>query len=137
MKLLVKYKFGKLIPYFNSDLENLKDCKLKNDEVYEVEIKKKRNYEYHKKYFALINLCFENQETFDTLEDLRFYLTMKSGFVKKVETGSGIMYIPKSISFASMDEIEFNQLYKSTLDVICKFLNTNEEDLINEIINFM
>lgn len=137
MKFLVKKHFGKLVPVYNSDADALKDAKLKDGEIFEVEIKKKRNYEFHKKYFALINLCFENQGTFDNLEDLRAFLTCKAGYYKRIETGSGEMILPLSISFSSMDEIEFNQLYHKTIDAICKFIDVEEKDLMNEIVNYI
>ena len=137
MKFLVKKQFGKLIPVYNSDLEALKSAKLKENDIYEVDIKRKRNYEFHKKYFALINLCFDNQETFTEFEDLRNYLTMKAGYVKKIETGTGQMILPLSISFANMDNIEFEQLYQKTIDVICKFIDVDEKGIMNELINYL
>lgn len=137
MKLLVKKQFNKLIPVYNSDLDNLKMCKLKEGEIYEVEIKKKRNYEFHKKYFALINLCFDNQEQFETLDVLRDYLTCKAGYYTKISTPDGEMIKPDSISFSSMDEIKFQELYSNTINVICKFLDIQTDDLMNEIVNYM
>jgi hypothetical protein len=137
MKFFVKKTISGLIPVYNSDHEALKKCKLKLGEEYEVEIKKKRNYLFHKKYFALLNLCFENQDKFTELDDLRYYLTMKSGYVKKIDTGKGIMMVPKSISFSNMDEIQFEDLYQKTINTVCLFLEIEESDLLDEILNFM
>ena len=137
MKLLVKKHFGKLVPLYNSDAEKLKECKLKEGETYEVEIKRKRNYDFHKKYFALVNMCFDNQEQFEELEHLRNYLTCKAGYFVKIPTPEGEMILHKSISFAKMDDIEFDQLYQKTIDVICKFLKVSEGDLLDEILNYM
>lgn len=137
MKFLVKKQFGKLIPVYNSDAESLKDCKLKEGETYEVEIRKPRNYEFHKKYFALINLCFDNQEQFEELNDLRAYLTCKAGYYKEIDTGKGKMILPLSISFSKMDEIEFDKLYHKTIDAICKFIDVEEKEIENELINYI
>lgn len=139
MKFFAKYnKYdNKLSPIYLSDFDNLRQSKLTHDQDYEVEIKKKRNYLFHKKYFALINLCFENQDIFEDIDDLRYYLTMKSGYVKQINTGKGIMPIPKSISFSKMDEIEFEDLYQKTINTVCIFLKIEESDLLNEILNFM
>lgn len=137
MKFLVKKSFGKLIPVYNSDAEKLKECKLKEGEIYEVEIKRKRNYEFHKKYFALINLCFDNQEVFIEFDNLRDYLTCKSGYYLKIKTPDGLMIKPKSISFAKMDNIEFEQLYRATINTICNFIDVEERDLMNEIVDYM
>ena len=137
MKFLVKKQFGKLVPVYNSDAEALKAAKLKEGEVYEVEIKKKRNYQFHKKYFSLLNLCYDNQEQFESFDDLRAYLTCKAGYYKEVDTPKGKMILPLSISFAKMDEIEFEQLYSKTIDVICKFLDVEQDDLLAEIVEYM
>ena len=137
MKFFVKKTSSGLIPVYNSDYEALKECKLKLGDIYEVEIKRKRNYEFHKKYFALVNLCFENQDKFEDINDLRYYLTMKSGYVKKIDTGTGEMFIPKSISFSKMDNIQFDDLYQKTINTICIFLDIEESELLNEILNFM
>jgi hypothetical protein len=137
MKFIVRRTLSGLTPVYNSDKESLMDCKLKLGEDYEVEIRKPRNYKFHKKYMALINLCFENQDRFTEIDDLRYYLTMKAGFVKKIDTGKGTMILPKSISFSKMDDIEFDKLYQKTILTVCDFLEIEEGDLLNEILNFM
>lgn len=137
MDFLIQKRGSILIPVYNSDAESLKDAKLKEGEVYQVKITKPRNYEFHKKYFALINLCFENQEVFKEINDLRSYLIMKAGYVKRIDTGTGEMILPKSISFANMDDIEFNKLYNKTIDVIINFLHISEGELLNELLNYL
>jgi hypothetical protein len=137
MKFIVRKTLTGLVPVYSSDAEKLKDCKLKLNEDYECEIKKPRNYQFHKKYFSLVNLCFENQDKFEDIDDLRYYLTMKAGYVKRIDTGTGEMILPKSISFSSMDEIEFDKLYQKTIDVICKFIGIEKQDLLNEVLNYM
>lgn len=137
MKFLVTKTIYGLQPVFNSDHEKLKESKLKIGEVYEVEIKKKRNYEFHKKYFALLNLAFENQDHFELFDDLRDYLVVKSGYYRKVVMPNGYEDIkPKSISFSSMDNIEFEDLYQKTITTVCNFIGIEKEDLLNEILNF-
>ena len=125
------------MPVYNSDYDALRSAKLKEGDIFEIEIKKKRNYEFHKKYFALVNLCFDNQEVFETLDEMRFYLTMKSGFYKTFETEKGKMYMPKSISFSEMDNIEFQTLYNNTINAVCEFLNTDSQSLLDEIVNYI
>lgn len=137
MKYLVKREGAYLIPVYNSDAEAQRDCKLKQGQVYEVEIKKKRNIDHHRKYFALVNLCYENQEQFEDIETLRWWLTCKAGYYKRVETPKGEMIIPKSISFSKMDQVDFDKYYSLVLDVVCKFLNTDSEIIIGELSEFM
>lgn len=137
MKLLVKKHLGKLIPVYDSDGENLKQCKLKEGSIYEVEIKKKRNYEFHKKYFALINLCYNNQDLFEEFEYLRDYLTCKSGYYSKIKTPDGEMIKPTSIKFSKMDNIKFDLLYQKTINSICNFIDVEEKEIFEELKNYM
>jgi hypothetical protein len=137
MKFLVQKTPYGLQPVFNSDHEKLKESKLKIGEVYEVEIKKKRNYLFHKKFMALINLCHDNQEQFEFFDDTREYLTIKAGYYRKVEMPNGNIQVrAKSISFANMDEIEFDDLYQKVITAACNFIGIEKEDLLNEILNF-
>ena len=57
MKLLLKNTASGLVPIYDDDFDEKK--KLKIGQVYEVSIKLVRNYEFHKKYFALIRICIE------------------------------------------------------------------------------
>lgn len=140
MKIFVKYnKYdNKLSPVYLSDYDGLQEAKLKHGEEYEAEIKKKRNYEFHKKFMALINICHANQENFEEFEDTRKYITIKAGYKRKVTMPNGYVQIEaKSISFANMDEIEFEQLYNKSIDAVIKFLQITKEELLDEILNFM
>ncbi len=137
MKFIVKNTMHGLVPLYNSDYEAKKQCKLKIGEDYEVEIKKKRNYEFHKKFMALINLCHENQECFNEFDDTREYITIKAGYFRKVKMPNGNIQVKaKSISFASMDDIEFDDLYQKAITASCNFVGIKREELLNEILNF-
>ncbi|QQV90515.1 NinB/ Orf homologous recombination mediator [Polaribacter phage Freya_1] len=117
---------------YNSDYEKSK--KLKAGVHFECEIKKKRNYEFHKKYFALINMLFDNQERYNNVDDLREDLTIEAGFYTKRENIKGeSIKKADSVSFASMDEFKFNELYNKTLDVIVKYFNFNKQDIIDNV----
>lgn len=137
MKIFVQRTLSGLIPCDRTEFDKLQDAKLKLNEVYEVEIKKPRNIYFHRKYFALINLTFENQETFEFIDDLREYLTIKAGFYRKVIMPNGYEQIKaKSISFASMDEVEFNDLYDKVVSQVILFLDINNDDLMQALSEF-
>ena len=119
---------------YNSDYEKAK--KIKVGEEYQCEIKRPRNYKFLKKFFALLELVYQNQEITDDKEDLRAVLTMKSGFYKTIETDNGTVYLPKSISFAKMTEEDFDKFYNKFLNVSCQLLGVEKEDIINEIAEF-
>lgn len=130
---LVKKLNGSFVPAHDSDYQNAKKIKL--GEPFRFDIKQPRNQKFHRKFFALINLVFENQEIFANREDLRKFLTMKAGYYKRIETTSGEMILPKSVSFAKMDGIEFAELYDRVLDVIQIELNFDRDLIEQEMIN--
>jgi mannose/fructose/N-acetylgalactosamine-specific phosphotransferase system component IIB len=123
------------IPEHDSDYEKAK--KIKKGESVKISVTRPRNYEFHKKFFALVRLVHHNQDIIEEEDDLRLYMIMKAGYVKKIETKDGLMYLPKSISFAKMDEIEFQDLYNKVIDVAIKILGTDRKSLLDEVINFM
>jgi len=137
MKILCWKKGSHLIPMFDSDGEVLAESRLKDGEAYQVEIKQPRNVMHHRKYFALLNLCLENQEQFENIEDLRYYLTCKAGYYKIVETDKGAFIIPKSIKFSEMDQTEFNRFYYASVNAVANFLKTDNASIIKEISNFL
>lgn len=136
MKLFViKSLSGTIKPAYDSDFEHLK--KMKAGEVYECEIKMPRNIKFHRKFFALINLVFQNQELYTNIEHLRKDLIIASGNYDTRYNLDGVEILePKSISFAKMDESEFSELYTSVVDVICKYFHFDKEELINEVAQY-
>tara|TARA_R110000851_G_scaffold115964_1_gene241996 strand:+ start:298 stop:711 length:414 start_codon:yes stop_codon:yes gene_type:complete len=134
MKLaLVKNQDNTFSIAYNSDYEKAK--KIKQGEVREYETKNKRNYQFHKKYFAMINLVFDNQEIYNNIEDLRHDLTIEAGFFTRRENLDGDeIKKPLSISFGSMDEYKFNEYYSAVLNVVIRHFGHDKEALENELI---
>lgn len=117
---------------------------LKAGQLVEVDITKPRNYQFHKKYFALVNYAFENWDTPEgdgekNIDRFRDELVIMAGFYTKVWTIDGeLRLIPKSVSFASMEQAEFDALYSKTLDVLlAKILPSHTENDINQLLGFM
>jgi len=136
MKLLVKKTHKGLLPMYDSDYEMY--SKIPIGEEFEIEYKKQRNLKFHKKMFALFKLCFENQEAYLNLNDLRRDLTITAGYYTEsanVLTGEVFKHA-KSISFANMDEIEFSELYESIKSVIIEWLGVSDEEIENEILQY-
>lgn len=136
MKLLVKKTHKGLLPMYDSDYDIY--SKIKIGEEFEIEYKKQRNLKFHKKMFALFKLCFENQEAYLNLNDLRRDLTITAGYYTEsanVLTGEVFKHA-KSISFANMDEIEFSELYESIKSVIIEWLGVSDEEIETEILQY-
>ncbi len=118
-KLYLKKKNGVLIPSLPNDEEIFRqwhEC-----DILECNIKKPRNIKFHRKFMALLNVVFDNQEIYTNFDAMRYEITMRSGFFMAHTNIKGeTMYFPKSIAFANMDELEFNKLFDKAIDVILK-----------------
>jgi len=122
---------GGLKPLNSEDEEKLKSLPLDWDGI--VTLKHPRNYEFHKKYFALIKLGFENQERYKNKDHYRYVMQMKAGFYESIETDKGTIWLPKSISFGSMESHEFNDLYEKVLNEIADDLGLGTDELSQEV----
>lgn len=132
-----------LVPLYDDDF--LEKRKLKLGEVYTAEIKLMRNVDFHRKYFKLIAIAWEysteKQQAFiKTKENFRKYLEVTAGhcdlfYSKKV---GDWVEIPKSISFESMDNSEFEDLYNRVKDVLfLTFLkHISEDEFMKNLSNF-
>ena len=137
MKFFVKKTLSGLIPSSRTEFDKLQECKLKLNEYYEVDIKKKRNYEFHKKFFALVGITFENQEHYAREDDLREYLTIKAGYYRKVKAPNGYeQFKPLSISFAKMDQTQFDELYDRFVTQVLLYLGCDNDDLMDQLKEF-
>ena len=139
MKILVEKTLQGYIPAFGSDHEVRKKDKHKIGEKYWIEIKQSRNYLYHKKYFAMLKMAFNNQEKYQNEEHFRKLAQMKAGYYEEIKTDKGIVYMPISISYDSLDNIAFGELYNKVHEVLWNdyFSHLSNEDLQNEMLNFM
>jgi hypothetical protein len=136
MKILVVKNHRGLVPVYDSDYENF--AKIPLNEEFEIEYTKKRNLKFHKKYWALLKLAFENQSDYRSINDMRRDIAIVSGFYDEVVnliTGE-ILKIAKSISFSNMEETEFSELYEKTKDTISKWLGISDENIENEIMQY-
>jgi len=135
MKLFVKNTLSGLIPLYPADLEEKK--KLRLNQEYEVEVKHPRNIGFHRKFFALVNIGWENTSLNMPFETYRRYVTMKAGYFKTYQTNKGTYYEAESISFASMDQVTFEEVYSRVLDIIIADLGVTKEEIEETLINFI
>lgn len=134
MRLLLRNTERGLIPLYPSDFEEKK--RLKIGEEYEVSIRSPRNYKFHKKFFALLNLAFENQDRIKNFELFRAAILIECGYYHEVHIRDAIHVFPKSISFSNMDDTEFEKLYNS-VHKYCTELLGLPDNIQYELINFM
>ena len=135
MKLLVVNTPRGLVPLGDDDYEQKR--KLKLGQTYSVEVKVVRNVDFHRKYFALIAYAWEfldERETgrFKDKENFRKYIEIAAGHCDVIfhPRLQEFVEIPKSISFAKMDNTAFSDLYGKVKDVIFSIIGdriTQEE----------
>ena len=119
-------------------------------EVYTAEFKKMRNWRFHRKFFALLGITFDNMSdevrercNIHTMDGMLVHLKVALGHYELMVALDGSpIYEPKSISFAAMDQTEFEKFYQHTLDiVISKYtMNMDErrmEQMVNRVMGFM
>jgi hypothetical protein len=98
--------------------------KYKLGEVYRADVVKPRSYQHHKLAFALLNLTYENQERYPTFELFRKAIAIAAGHTEELITVEGeVLQLPKSISYDSLDEIEFTKVFGSMMTVCAKLLH--------------
>lgn len=144
MKILCVITETGLTPKYESDREEFK--KLKRNAEVVVEIKKGRNIEFHKKYFALLKLTFENfpewlEDTLNvhSVEDLRTRIKIDLGLYDISHYGNQSIIVPKSIAFDKMDETEFEKFYRMSVNHIIKnyLKEVSNEQIEEEIWKFL
>lgn len=142
MRLFVTNTMSGLIPNYDDDYE--KKRMLKIGTTYEVDIREARNYEFHKKYFALINCSWEylneKQQLFfkNDIELYRKSMEVSAGhcnLIFNLNTKSWVE-VPKSISFGKMDEFEFRELYENVKKSIFQIIKISENEFMSNLINF-
>lgn len=132
---LVKQLNNTLKAVHNSDYDKVKTMKL--GEEYQCEVKQLRNAKFHRKFFALINMIFENQEIYKNRDRLRKDLIIEAGFYDEwVDVYGEIKREAKSISFGSMKEAEFAKLYSRVVDEIIKHFHFDREDIADNVEQF-
>jgi len=115
MKLSMKYGGTYLLP---SDAASVEAYETLKRGEYIVEIKEERNPRFHRLAFALIKAMFDNQERFTNFEDFRRELKIMTGsYEDYIRHNGDVVLIPKSWSFAVMDDIEFHEIYNKLLTI--------------------
>jgi len=106
-------------------------------EIVKAKITKPRHGAFHRKHFSLLQVGFENQDQFDSFDDWRKAVTIEAGFYQDRKMFDGtVMREAKSLSYASMDALEFSRLFDASLRVIAAFLGTDNKTLAQEIQQF-
>ncbi|MDG6894543.1 DUF1367 family protein [Volucribacter amazonae] len=144
---MIKMAGGVFAPAYEMEAESLKA--LANNEQYEVEIKRSRNPAFHRKVFAFFNFCFEHwsaertelrfQDEKAQFDTFRKHLTVLAGFRTVTYKINGEFRVEaKSLSYANMEQEEFEQCYSALINaaLVHIFANTQDEKIINQLYAF-
>ncbi len=144
MDILCKVTTHGLVPMYDSDLDMKK--RLRVGSVVRCRVNYARNYAHHKKFFALVRLTFDNLPSnlaerwcIHNEEDMLRRFKRDLGYYTSIYNELGEREIEyQSISFASMDQYEFEQFYNRCIDLVMHryIQGLGREDLLTEIDNF-
>lgn len=128
---LVRTENG-LAPIDDKSVEAVKKIKVGYDIF--VEYKPRRNMKLHKKYFALLNAVIINQDHYKTVDNLHEAVKFRAGYYETIIPLIGDPFIKtKSISFHTLDNMEFESFYGTAIDVCVELVG---DDAVEEIIKF-
>jgi hypothetical protein len=121
--------------------------KIKNGKFIEGEFKQKRNYQFHKKWFALLSIAFDNWEAPEldsihgkpekSFDRFRKDIVILCGHYTQVVRLDGTIRVEAdSVSFGAMSPEEFEKLYNQTITVLLKNVwnNTLNKDDVDKMV---
>lgn len=113
--------------------------KIKQDQDVFVKFRRPRNIFHHRKLFALLNLVCNNLDAPVTPEQLLTVIKIRTGHVDVIKTTKGVIEIPKSISFAAMDQTAFEQFWDKAVDfiVVNVLPGVNRQELETEVLEMV
>ena len=110
--------------------------KIKLGKMVRCEITQPRNIQHHRKFFALLNTVWQAAGEWPTVDDLLVELKIKLGITKDVviRQSGEIVKIVGSISFASMDQLEFDKFYERAIQELCLMTGVIESDMLRQLV---
>lgn len=135
--LILRRDLGCLRPTDEAGEEALR--KVKVGALVKVEFTAKpRNIQHHRKLFALLNLIYQNQEHYKTVEHILAAMKFALGYTEIIRTKRGEIEVPLSISFAAMSQDEFDIFYNRAVDFVLAEVvpGLKRADLERELMEF-
>lgn len=106
------------------DADRLKRFKI--GEPFRVDAKKPRNGKHHRLGFSMLQWVFDNQDRFDVFEDFLVEMKLRTGHYREHITLRGVIcYVPMSLAFENMDEVEWGEWRQKAINAILKHFMPN------------
>jgi len=147
---VIKTASGALIPADEQSSQAI--GKLRAGAGLRLSMVKQRNVEFHRKFFALLNLGFDAWEPAQkeyrgkavekNFDQFRNDVTILAGYYDMTYTLKGdVRLTAKSISFAKMSQDEFEALYNAVINVILsriltRYTKDDLDNVINQVLSF-
>lgn len=100
------------------------------------DVRKPRSGRTHRRYWALVNLVYQNSEQFKSPDQVHAYLKIRAGHCTPIiAKGTGeIFLVPDSISYDSLDETSFREVWERVVQVVSEeILGTGVPEIEEEI----
>ena len=97
--------------------------KLGRGELVEITLRRPRNIRFHRLFYGLMNLVWQNidRDEYPTVDALVTRIKIATGHRDEYHFGDGVVaYVPRSISFAAMDETEFSEFFERVADWVAQ-----------------
>jgi len=107
-----------------TDQESWKALKPKVGKTVATETKRARSPQHHRKFWAIMNTVFENQQTkFPDVDSMVDAIKIEIGHADiQLRLSGESVLIPRSISFHDLDQDKFNVFYKKAIECVCEFI---------------
>ena len=92
--------------------------RLKRGELVAVTVTRPRNLAHHRKFWKLMEIVAHNQEHYKSAEEVCAAFKVAIGHCDFVQTKHGLIGIPRSISFARMNQAAFDVFYDKAIEYL-------------------
>ena len=106
-------------------------------------VKRVRNIKLHRKFFGLLSVIASYSDVYDNTDKALVAVKLAAGHVDWIAhpDGKALVPVPKSISFASLDEDSFSKFYSNAIDAVLKHIlpQMDEQSLnaaVNDVLSF-
>lgn len=109
--------------------------RIKDGDIVEIEFRRPRSQKFHKLFFMLLKVVSDCPSEYASTENLLDIIKIGIGHSTLLRTPSGItVSVPKSISFAAMDEDSFSAFFNKAVDyIIQEIIPVDREALLHEV----
>ena len=114
--LFFKKALGGLVPTTEDGKEWL--AKLPMGEILRGKFSRPRNGKHHAKYWAMLGLVASNTERL-TSDEIHRVIKYRCGIGRIIQTKTGPFWLEGSISFAKMNQDQFEEFYQRAVGFVC------------------